>query len=808
MSRNLGLAMSEPSDAVTAARPIDNMPSANGQDPGNAGVPRHAPLMDSDLVRYVSVVLRHKWLLATAAVVGLAAGFIVSRMSHPVYVAQGTVWIEARERDGGNPGPIAPSQLLRSYGWIELLKSYTVLDSVIANERLYIRTRDPDHSRVFADFKLQPDFRPGTYRASFTSGTFAITDDEDSPIQRGKMGEILGTPVGFAWVPPESVFRQERTINFRIRHPRDVARQLSLQLEASMAEDGRFLRLQLKGLQPRQLAATLNAVMTRYVEVAAQLKRAKLNELTRILEEQRQYAESTLRDSEMALEAFRVQTITKPSGQGSPVAPGLELTRDPVLSHFFQMKTSLDDLRRDRSTLQQIQAQIAQGSLSMDVLASVAAAQKDAALSSLLNELTEKRAELRALQKQYASEHAAVRAMESWIAGLETVAIPRAALELDTQLAAQDRDMSARIESASTELREIPPRAIEEARLQRRVEIAATLHGVLRQRYEEARLAAVSTIADVRILDRATVPFAPVKDLRKLIVAGSVVSMIGLALLGIFVAHKVDGRVRYPEQVTAGMGLPILTAIPHLKELREARVLNGSVQLTEAFRELRFNVIHAHGTAGPLVLSLSSPESGDGKSVVAANLAMMFAAHGERVLLIDADVRRGSLHRYFRARRAPGLTDYLISGRPLQEVTQSVAGLTFLASGIRTARGPELLGAPRMAGLIREFRAEYGVIIIDTPPLSAGVDAFALAALAGNLVLVLRTGSTDAQLAEAKLDLVDRLPVRVLGAVLNDVPPSRAYRYYSYLPGYQAEDEPGTQLTLAGRIDRADQSAG
>jgi capsular exopolysaccharide synthesis family protein len=247
------------------------------------------------------------------------------------------------------------------------------------------------------------------------------------------------------------------------------------------------------------------------------------------------------------------------------------------------------------------------------------------------------------------------------------------------------------------------------------------------------------------------------------------------------------------------MGLPILGAVPHIKGTMLTASSEGLAQLAEAFRELRFAILHAHGSAGPLVLSLSSPESGDGKSMVAANLATVFADQGQRVLLIDADVRRGSLHRSLGLRRTPGLTDYLMGRLGLEDVTHKTeTGFSVILSGTRLQTGPELIGSPAMAHLIRDMRSKYSVIIVDTPPLSAGVDAYVLATLTTNLLLVLRTGVTDAQLAEAKLALLDRLPVRVLGALLNDVPRSRAYRYYSYASGYQPEDELLNALQITG----------
>jgi tyrosine-protein kinase Etk/Wzc len=150
-------------------------------------------------------------------------------------------------------------------------------------------------------------------------------------------------------------------------------------------------------------------------------------------------------------------------------------------------------------------------------------------------------------------------------------------------------------------------------------------------------------------------------------------------------------------------------------------------------------------------------------------------------LLVDADVRRGSLHVAFGVRASPGLTDYLCEKTGLEEVLHGVAGgLTVMPSGTRSRRAPEMLASRRMADLLQELRQRYDAIVVDCAPLNAGVDAFVLGTLTSEVVLVLRQGVTDCRLAEAKLRILDRLPVRVVGAVLNAVRTTGDYRYYAY----------------------------
>ena len=138
----------------------------------------------------------------------------------------------------------------------------------------------------------------------------------------------------------------------------------------------------------------------------------------------------------------------------------------------------------------------------------------------------------------------------------------------------------------------------------------------------------------------------------------------------------------------------------------------------------------------------------------------------------------------------------LVDGVPLEQAVRPTRyeSLAFIGCGARTRRAPELLGSAAMVRLLTSLRATYQAIIIDSPPLAAGVDAYALATATGALLLVLRSGVSNRELTGTKLSVLDRLPVRVLGAVLNDVREGGAYRYYSYyLAGYELGDEPETK---------------
>jgi capsular exopolysaccharide synthesis family protein len=408
-------------------------------------------------------------------------------------------------------------------------------------------------------------------------------------------------------------------------------------------------------------------------------------------------------------------------------------------------------------------------------------------LVAALQHLTTKRAELRALRQQYTNEHPVVQRVVNEIRTHEEQTIPRLGAALLSQMTTRANILDGWVNSASTDLQQIPPRMIEEARLRRNVEIAERLHTNLRERYEEARLATATTIPDVRVLDRATPPESPgaSRGLQLLAIGlmGGIFFGLGLAIL----LDRVDGRVRYPEQVTEQLGLHILGALPHVEGGRKNAQADSTAHAIEALREIRLNLAHAIGVHRPLMLAITSPGSGDGKTFISCNLALACASSGQRTLIIDGDTRRGELHRLLNAVRSPGLTDYLRGAAPLQNVVQPTehAGLDFIGAGTRMETSPNLLGNTAMEELLRTAHRTYDVVLVDSPPLAAGVDPYLLGTLVGNVMLVLRTGRTDRALTEAKLQVLDRLPVQLLGAVLNGVRATGAYRYYSYLSGYE-----------------------
>lgn len=753
----------------------------------------------ASLGRYLAALRRYKWAFLGIVVVGLALGLVAIRFIEPEYTAQTTIWIEAgggpeQQAMAGDYGPIRQQALVSSYAWEHLLRSFEVLEPVVRETGIYVRPADPADSVMFRTFAVAETSRPGKYRLRIDrSGTnWSLLDKDDNVLDSGPVGAPIGAPLGWQWQPGRGAVRPGRTVSFEVEGVRDVAGQLAEDLLPQLDLGGNFLSVRLSGKNPQQLAEILQALSDRFVEVATRLKRAKLDTLTTILEEQLRIAQDDLDATEVELENFRVNTILLPSERGSPVAPGVAETRDPALENYFQMRLDREDLDRERDALTRVLQDAESGTISLEALQSVPAVATSQELTFALDSATAKRAQRRALLSRYTPEHPDVRQVEQDLSVLEQQTIPSLVSSLLRDIEARDNSLQSSIASAGAELRSIPERGMAEARLERRATIQRTLYTDLKGRYENARLAAVSSVPDVSVLDRAKPPTEPSSDKRPQILSIALLASIGLGVLGVIVLDRSDKRLRFPEEVTDALGLTILGTVPHLHRRRDGNLTDENAeQVIESLRAIRLGIMHAYSGSGSLVLSVTSPGIGDGKSFVTSNLALAFTELGYSTLLIDGDVRRGCLHKLVGGSRRPGLTDLLKGDVTLDDALREtrLPGLSLIPCGTRMARGPELLAKPEFKDLLGELRGRFDVILIDCPPVGAAVDPLVIGTLTGNMIFVLRNGMTDKDFAEAKLTALDRLPIRLLGAVLNDVASTGVYRYYSYIPGYGTTDE-------------------
>ena len=180
------------------------------------------------------------------------------------------------------------------------------------------------------------------------------------------------------------------------------------------------------------------------------------------------------------------------------------------------------------------------------------------------------------------------------------------------------------------------------------------LYMTMDKEYEAKSLAAMNSLPDVTIIDRALPTAKPIRNTIVMLIGGGIFGSLALGIILALLLDLMDHRFRYPEQITHELKLEVLGALPKVPSPGDAdKDPEAVLQSVEAFRGLRMNLHHAFN-APPVMLTITSPGAGDGKSMVASNLALSFAEAGYRTLLIDGDIRRGKLHSVFWPRTAAG----------------------------------------------------------------------------------------------------------------------------------------------------------
>jgi tyrosine-protein kinase Etk/Wzc len=748
--------------------------------------------------RSIGAIFRYKWLIAVITAASVAAGSKLKGRFAPEYEVEGRVWIAPTSGDGtgARNGPVQASALLPSNSWSDLLVSYAVVAGAVRELHLYIHATDPNDDRVLAAVDVGEKVRAGTYAVRVDPGgtRYSVVSGqgkEERVLEQGVVGDSVGRSIGLLWAPDKTVLTPGRTIGFSLTTPRLAAVAVQSSVRAVLPWQGNIMRVYVTGPNPWRASQIASALLHHLVETADDFKRRNLTEVRKAIDVQTSFADRALQDADSALEKFRKETITLPT---APVAPAGGQAGGGDATEYFKLKLEYETVQHQRAALESTLADVQAGKVDVQALWQVLPADGGTQdIGALLQEYSKKQSALRNDLLAFTDDYQGVKDARASIAQLRDHVIPGMVATMITQLKRREDDLGQQLSTESASLASIPPRMLEEVRLTREVEARRQLYDMLQRRSEEARLAELSVEPDLAILDAPNVPEWPISSKGRQVFLMAAIGGLGAAIVLALMLDRLDKRLRYLQQVPSRLKLRVLVAVPHARRRRKPDPQNVA-QLVEAFRSLRLNTTYAAAHGPGLTLAVTSAGPSEGKSFVTANLALAFAEAGFRTALIDADVRRGSLHATFHVDRCPGLVDTLRGATPLTDALASTSHpkLSLLTCGTRDAGAPELLSSTAFLELTTTLRRRYDVILIDTPPLAAGMDPHALCAASGNALFVVRMAHTDSALARQKLDMLERFPVRVLGVVANDVRPSLGLNDdYSYLPEYSIQEEDG-----------------
>lgn len=373
------------------------------------------------------------------------------------------------------------------------------------------------------------------------------------------------------------------------------------------------------------------------------------------------------------------------------------------------------------------------------------------------------------------------------------------------QMNAQLGAINKKIGELNDTLKQLPDLQRRYLQLYREVEVKTQLYTALLNSYQQLRIAKAGEIGNVRIVDTAVEPIKPIapKKLQILILAIFLGGFLGtlLALL----RNMLRSGIKDSSQIENELDLPVYATVPRssiqesriklLKKKKHIPILaikNGDDIAIESLRSMRTAIHFALNNAKNNIIMISGPAPEVGKSFISINLATILAQSNKRVLIIDGDMRRGYLHKYFNYDNQPGLAEYLNTQQKLEGIIRptEVHNLDVITRGKSPVNPSELLSSAKFAAMFEQLSPRYDHIIIDTPPVLAVTDGIIISQYAGVNLVITRYAKSQMKELELTVNRFEQVGAKVNGFILNDIQRgSGGYGYgygYNYAYGYKA----------------------
>lgn len=717
-----------------------------------------------DLLQLLAVLLDHKWWIVVITGIVTFLGVIYALIATPIYQADALLQVESKQ--SGIPLLGDAAELFgagsKAQTEIEIARSRLVLTRAIEQVKADIRVSPKARS-----FKER--FLPGLL-ADSNQIPFAGWADEELTLWVEELSVpawLLDTPLTFvvksensfallhegrellSGVVGEEVSNDDLALSIHVRQLKasegaeftitklpmaNLIQNVRSALGISeKGKDSGILNFTYTGANRQAIATLLDAITTNYFLQNIQRRAEEAEKSLEFLQEQLPEIHEKLTRAEQALSAHRLETES------------VDLT--------MEAKALLDQLV-------QVEAR--------------------------MNDLSIKESEVSAL---FTTEHPTYRTLR-----------------------AQRKSLEKERERLQQEVKNMPENQQDILRLMRDVELNQQIYLQLQNRDQELQILKAGTVGNVRIIDDAQVQAGRVKPKRALIVLIS--GMLGgMLAVGTVLAKAMLKRGVQSAEELEQVGISVYASLPlseeSIKQERiyerqkrrhgEAREHKRLLALThpgdqaiEALRSLRTSLYFAMMDASNKVISLSGPSPAVGKSFVSSNLAVVLAQAGQKVLLVDADLRKGRLHQYFgKHSDDKGLSGYLAGRYSLAEVTQTteVENLNVITRGQIPPNPSELLMQPTLQKMMEVASEEYDIVLIDTPPILAVTDAAIVGQQVGTNLIVTRYGMSTVKEVEQTIDRFAKNNVEIKGTILNAIERTASNAYYYYAYEYSSEDK-------------------
>jgi capsular exopolysaccharide synthesis family protein len=622
-------------------------------------------------------------------------------------------------------------------------------------------------------------------------------------------GELLG------WVPA----RGETEAPAEDLNRTQVIQKLKRMIEAKPQEGTHIINIRAVSAEAEEAARVANMTAQAYRNYNIQQNNKKTFETRAFIEEQLRLTSERLKQAERELQGFKeVNNLIS-----------LDAQTANTISKMNSVENEHEKTRAERMLIEsQIKALDSAGKgHSEKMMGFLLAAPPGSPHEHIRHKLSELYLKRQTLLTTLTERHPQVETVTSEIQALFGE-VRRELSALLQACASRESELARRVELLQRENLSLPEKAQALVRLKREVELQESLHAQLKTKYQEVLIQESGKVEEVSIVKPAMKPEEPFNVPSKLMIVltGLVMGTI-IAMVLAFLAEVFDTSMGTIEDVEALLGVPVLGVIPQLSADSRAKGnqdrnegarsrardlvthYDPKSQATESFRALRTNLQFLRLESKGKLFLITSSFVKEGKTLNTVNLALSMAQAGNKVLLIDADLRKPSVHRVFGLGREPGITDYVLGNYHWREVVETISdvmlgdfeigdllmtpgmdNLHFVTAGTKPPNPTEVLSSERFREFLREARQEYDFVFVDAPPILPVADATEIAPLMDGVFLVYTVGKIGRGVLKRAKSNLDNVDAKVLGIVLNNVKPEAGPDYFRYHSHYYYGPDP------------------
>jgi polysaccharide biosynthesis transport protein len=721
-----------------------------------AGGPEEPHLLD-----YVKVLYKRRWLAGTAFTVVFLLVTVYTFTATPVYEATTKLLIES-----DNPNIVSFQEVINEQA--AKLDYYQTQYNVLQSRSLARRTI---HSLKLAEreeFGAPPKEEKFSVMASVGGALTAITDTVASGFSRKDKH-------------PDSDEALIPGINETDAESRAIDA-FAARLKVAPVRNSRIVDVRFRSTDPLLAASVVNTLARGYIEQNLEYKFMSSKEATDWLGERLSEQRAEVEKAETALQRYKETND----------AIALEDRGNIYVQKLSDLNAAVTRAKTERLEKEALYNQlrgIQNNAAALDTYPAILA---NPFIQQLKGEVASLQSQVASMGERLGEKHPDMVKIRTSLQSAETKLqgeIGKVVQSVRNQYLAaqtQEQSLAAALEGQKREALAMNRKGIEYGVLAREVESTRQIYDSLLQRARETGVSAELKTSNIRVVDAAERPRDPASPRRGL---NMLLALFGGGFLGIglaFFFEYLDNRIKTPDELRAHLGLPSLGMLPALDE----KSLNGKYPLVnhalppkflEAFRGVRTNVIFGSADEGSRTLLVTSTGPGEGKTVCAANLALSLAQTGQRVLLIDGDMRKPKVHEAFEVKQEPGLSNLLVGESKASECVRKsrTSGLWLLPAGKLPPNPAELLGSQRFKDFLGSLKEHFEWIVIDSPPVMAVIDSAVIAHLASGVVFVVGAEMTSRHNAKHALDQLENARAKFVGGILNKVEIEKNAYYYS-----------------------------